>query len=796
MTQPVSSTNLNDDLPLHKKLIADLLAAGLDLLGGHHPASWHQGHASASSDRGAKQEEGAPTRVILEYRPDTIVTVPQCDTMIFGAQRLDTNLESKSRMRADCGRYLPPDKQPTSEQWKAIFSGSPTTSVVGAAGSGKTFTILLRVIYLNRYLQVPLSEITVLTFGRESRQDTAAKLQTLLASWQVEISLETALRVVKTPRAALIEQVRSVPDLGGCVPFEVLSATALDALDDGRPFDATLTPRQQVEMSSCLNLLYRTNKRFADLVQDLFGASLQIPDLGVDSPEVIKRAPLAWKLSAFDTELCDTLEALWKKAGMWPLEGVQASRRQFTLRGRTYSSSGYIPQLKMHVVLGFDRSEDRYLQRSPTAGVELYKEVAIKRTLLQGYFQGPLLHLDSYQEAFALVEALKALPKAPPSFSYKLSGSDRRVPILELFNEVASVIDALGLEVAAVPGKMNFLAGDSDAAFFEALGMYWQALERHLAALHQPSYPFGRLFDLFSDRHAANLRHVPMRVLGQCRHVLVDNGEDYTVPVAGWLRGVLAEIRRRDSGQAVARDLCASLLVAGDVSQWVFGSYGTSPKMVTDIEEIFPAVGGCSHVHLLECFRSHQLIIDAGQNLIRNLPASSGRGTRAAGRAAREPAPIQMQERQPAALLALCKEAIKEQHQVLVLIDSHQDREWVDSEIGDLIRHDRACGSRKIRVRSFHKAKALQADVVILVGDPAVRASSWYRNQLYKLAGFSVGGDSTPGDTVLDGEAQRLAHVAVTRARRRCYWFHNREEGGSRTATNLVTLSAELFQQG
>src|SRR5690606_12593521 len=140
--------------------------------------------------------------------------------------------------------------------------------------------------------------------------------------------------------------------------------------------------------------------------------------------------------------------------------------------------------------------------------------------------------------------------------------------LLALYNQIATLIDTLGLEVATVPGRLNFLANDPDAAFFESLGIYWQVLERSLAVMEPPTFPYGRLFDLLSDLHPQNLRYVPIAILGQCRHVLIDNGEDHTVPVATWLRGVFAELRRRDASQEVSSHLCATLTVAGDVCQW------------------------------------------------------------------------------------------------------------------------------------------------------------------------------------------------------------------------------------
>jgi superfamily I DNA/RNA helicase len=148
----------------------------------------------------------------------------------------------------------------------------------------------------------------------------------------------------------------------------------------------------------------------------------------------------------------------------------------------------------------------------------------------------------------------------------------------------------------------------------------------------------------------------------------------------------------------------------------------------------------------------------------------------------------------PQALKRLCKEHYDAGHSVLLLTDTKENIAWLDSACGDLVREDRAAGHRRIRVRSFHKAKALEAEVVILIGDPSGGSSSWFRNQLYKLAGFATGGDLTPGDTVLANEARRLVALALARATKCCHWFPMAGPHSNRTASTLTTLPTGLFK--
>lgn len=801
MSQPERPPYAVDDLPFLWRIPAAILNYALDILEARHERSWEQGRESAlelmdgSVKQGREeQHRNGVTRIIIGYRKEQEHCVPGNDRTIFNASRLTVPAEVKARMRGDCGSFLQANEQPTAEQWRGIFSSAHTTGITGAAGTGKSRTLLFRVLLLNRYLGVALDQICVLTFSRESRLEMAAGLAELFSKWGAPLTGVEAQQIVKTPRSAVLEMAHSLPDLSNCVPFEVLSQAAAEIVHDGRPFDYRLTPGQQAEMGECFQHLFLSNRRFAELVTTLFGVSMQVERLAVDHPDVIKRAPMAWGLSSVDTELCDCIEGLWRAAGKWPLAGITPIRKQFTLRGKTYSTNGYIPHLNAHVVLGFDRGEAKHLTRNGSVRTEVYKEVAVKRTLFQAYFPERLIHLDSYQEAQQLGQAVNSLPKLAPKFNYKLNGMSAAVPVLQAFYELASIIDTLGLEVATVAGQMNFIAGDVDAAFFEALGIYWQALERHLLGLTNPSLTFGRLFNMFSDRHADNLTHVPAAVLGRFRHLLIDNAEDHGMPTAGWVRGILSENRRRDLTRDASVQVCTSLFVAGDSNQWVFGTRGTSPHQLSDLEAAFPAPTSPVRVVLQDCHRSTQAIVDAGQNLIQSLVPVAGRLITSARKGRGDEDPVEIWGDDSAMFHQLCKASYDEGDRLLILADTPKDIAWLDAAAGDLIREDRAAGGRRIRVRSFHKSKALEADVVFMVGDPAGGASSWYRNQLYKIAGFSTGGDLTPGDTVLENEAVRLVHVGTTRAKKRVLWFPRTGQQSGRTATKLLTLPPGLFK--
>lgn len=787
-----------DDLPGIQRLLALALGAGLDLLQARHPQSWQQGWESGVQEiinREPALPAIAPVKITIGYA-DLVHHLPGRDEDVLSSERLPWPAELREVARAEFLACLPAGQQPTDEQWRSILATTSATVVTGGAGTGKTRTLILRALALHRYLRVPLQEIQMLVFDREARLDTAAELRRIFELFGLPITPQQSLQIVMTPRSALLAQAHSLADLQRLVPLEALGSAAGDiaAVADVAPFGSRLSSDQREELTKCLRDLFRSNRSFAELYLELWLDSLALAPLEVDTPEVVKRAPFGWKLADEDDDLCDAVEKVWRSAGAWPIDGIEVVRKPLVLRGRTYSTHGYIPQLQCSVLLGVDRAESPTLRRAGSTGLELFKEVAIKRTLVQAYAEERVVHLDTYADAQELVAALRLLDDQAPLFNYQLSGAGDSTGIVELFYTVAQLVGALGLEISSVPARLNFLRGDTTATFFEVLGLYWQHLERRLIKLPNQVIPFWRLFGFFGSTESPCLRHTPAVALERSRHLLVDTAEDLPYPVLNWLRAVLAEIRRRDLGQAAATGNFTSISVAGDCNQAVYGTVGASPKLLTDIESLLPSGCAPTRCDLSESFRSPASLLAAADNIVLGLAPKLPRTARAASAVPGPSQSIEIYGPDPQAIRRICDAAAEQSKQVLVLIDSAQDRAWVDSAIGDRIRQDRAIGGGRLRVRSFHKAKALEADLVLIVGDPSAAFCPWYRNQLFKLAGFGTGGDRTPGDSVSRGEVLRLIRAAIGRAREAVTWFiPNAPKGRSNTASGLALLSKDCF---
>jgi superfamily I DNA/RNA helicase len=83
---------------------------------------------------------------------------------------------------------------------------------------------------------------------------------------------------------------------------------------------------------------------------------------------------------------------------------------------------------------------------------------------------------------------------------------------------------------------MSFPSGDSDALFFEALALYWKALEMHLLDQSPPVMSYNRMFALFGENNPENLQLLPDLLLRPLAHLMIDEFQDVSPQIVSWLR--------------------------------------------------------------------------------------------------------------------------------------------------------------------------------------------------------------------------------------------------------------------
>lgn len=772
-------------MPWFKRLAARFLGHGLTQLRAQHRASWLHGQAdgfrsghTAGVDYGYKEgkadglEEGRQVLLIRDSR-NTEHRPPGIDNHLFDDWRLPLNAELKKRMKADVARLLPAHAQPSVAQWKMIFSDTPSTSVIAGAGAGKSTTLVLRILLLTHYLGFELDSMTVVTFTRESRKDFINKLIEMFALWGRALSQKDARDLVRTFHSRILPMVRSLPGFERLQAFENLSNRAQGADEDvdSNPFDLRINDAQRQQLNACYHRLYNEDPRFAQLIQPLSRHALQLKELERDHPDVQKRVAVTELAARRDEELCDMIEDMWLRAGAWPIKGIEPSRQTFEINGASFHCHGYIPSLDAWVVLGFDPRENPQVCR-PNAKLTVRAEWAVKRTLFQAFCRKPLIWLDSYESSKRVLATLAGDASSGPGFDYKVKGELASAPLLDCFVAAAGFIENLGLDVPDAVGRMSFAKDDPDRFFFEALSLFWRALEDHLLDQKPPVMTYNRMFALFSEHSPENFKLLSDELLRPMSHLMIDEFQDVSPQIVSWIRASLSEIRSRGPAMHVGRGAQrSSLLCVGDDWQSIYGWRGSSPSYFMEFNKEFPSPS-TTRVMLSDNYRSHQHIIDAAEHIVRAAPAIPGKKAKASGEE-RPLQPVNVLERDDQALAQRLAEHYRKGDSILMLYRKSSDKLLIEQHIQSVVNVDSSLPyeSRRLKQLTYHSAKGLQADAVFLLGDCQHLTSSPYKNQVYRMAGLGKAGDSEPYDSAQKDEILRLAYVGITRAVSHCYWY-------------------------
>ena len=779
------------EMPLLKRLAARLFGHGLTRLRAQHRFSWLHGQADgfrsghmAGVEYGYQEgkadgiEEGRQVLLIRDFRPDEH-TAPGVDDNLFDDWRLPLTAELKKRIKADVARLLPAHAQPSAAQWKMIFSDTPSTSVIAGAGAGKSTSLVLRILLLTHYLGFELSSMTVVTFTRESRKDFINKLMEILALWGQPLGMKEAQAVVRTFHSRILPMVRSLPGLERLQAFENLNVRTEAGFDeaDSNPFELRINDAQRQQLNACYHQLHGRHARFRELIAPLARHALQLKELERDHPDVQKRVAVTELAAKRDEELCDVIEDLWFRAGAWPIKGIEPNRQTFDINGAQFHCHGYIAELDAWVMLGFDPRENAQLSR-PGSKLSVRAEWAVKRTLFQAFCRKTLIWIDNYESSKRLLSSLAGDATAGPGFDYKVKGELGSAPLLDSFVAAAGFIENLGLDVPTAVGKMSFAKDDPDRFYFEALSIFWKALEDHLLDQSPPVMTYNRMFSLFGENTPENLKLLSDSLLRPMSHLMIDEFQDVSPQIVSWIRASLREIRSRGPAMHVGRGAQrSSLLCVGDDWQSIYGWRGSSPKYFMEFNKEFPSPT-TTRVMLGENYRSHQHVIDAAEHIVRAAPAISGKKAKASG-TPKPLVPVTVRDRDDAALGQQLLAHYQKGDSVLMLYRKSIDKSLIQEHIQSVVNLDSSLpyGDRRLKQLTYHSAKGLQADAVFLLGDCQHLTSSPYKNQVYRMAGLGKDGDTEPYDSAQKDEVLRLAYVGITRAVSHCYWYVEAQDG-------------------
>ncbi|VXB34491.1 DEAD/DEAH box helicase [Pseudomonas sp. 8O] len=169
---------------------------------------------------------------------------------------------------------------PSDEQWAMILCRAPLARIFAGAGSGKSSTLVLRVVFLLCHLEVDPKRLTVISFTNASCTELRERLQRLLDFWHYPHDARQCVRTFHAAMATLTKE-----HLGNPRWFEQLDDPSDEP--DNPLTGARLRPAQQRLLKQAYQNAYAEDARFRALTHRLL--KLPAPE---EPPKGKAKAPL------------------------------------------------------------------------------------------------------------------------------------------------------------------------------------------------------------------------------------------------------------------------------------------------------------------------------------------------------------------------------------------------------------------------------------------------------------------------------------------------------------------------
>ncbi|AYC32436.1 DNA helicase UvrD [Pseudomonas cavernae] len=238
---------------------------------------------------------------------------------IYGAA-LQIDAAQVAAMRARVGKAVAAGLigAPSDEQWAMILGGQPLTRIFAGAGSGKSTTLVLRVVFMLCHLGIAPQQLTVISFTNASCAQLREQLLKVLAFWDYPFDADLARQCVRTFHSAMATLARAVLD----------NPRWFEQLDGGEEPDnpllaSRLRPAQQRLLQQAYQRCYAAEAEFRERVHSLLG----LPPLAAEAKRIPK-APLdAFKLAGEFSAL-PLFEAFHVQAGFMESIGIRIDQLQ------------------------------------------------------------------------------------------------------------------------------------------------------------------------------------------------------------------------------------------------------------------------------------------------------------------------------------------------------------------------------------------------------------------------------------------------------------------------------------
>jgi hypothetical protein len=282
-----------------------------------------------------------------------------------------------------------------------VFSDHPATCVTAGAGSGKSTTLTLRVVFMLLYLDINIQDITVVSFTRKSCEDLRNSLIKKLAHWNYILAESEAKDLVRTFHSALHRAAKCVGVSRRFFEYHGKNKSSqrspeMEDDDDENPFSTSRLSNEQLDLlHDVYQRLYESSKKFRSNVLGMLRHQLR-RDLVADKvPDSVSRA------SRRDRELVHFVNERWKRTTCWPIEGVEEGPVKISIQGFDFYANGRIKKTREPVFLGSAKYNGEWLfgrdELLPCADPELEFPIVsiltIKKQVLVAFLEGKRIYI-------------------------------------------------------------------------------------------------------------------------------------------------------------------------------------------------------------------------------------------------------------------------------------------------------------------------------------------------------------------------------------------------------------------
>ena len=211
---------------------------------------------------------------------------------------------------------------PSEEQWAMILCRAPATRIFAGAGSGKSTSLVLRVVFMLCHLGIEPGRMTVISFTNASCAQLREQLIRVLGFWQYPVDAAMARQTVRTFHSAMAALARDALDQPRW--FEQLDERAAGAEPDNPLTGTRLRPAQQRLLKQAYQDCYAAEPEFRQRVHSLLG--LPRPDDGQRSTGA--KAPLDGFKLAGEFSPAPLFEVFHAQAGFMESIGIRIERLQ------------------------------------------------------------------------------------------------------------------------------------------------------------------------------------------------------------------------------------------------------------------------------------------------------------------------------------------------------------------------------------------------------------------------------------------------------------------------------------